>query len=190
MAYAKLRQWVFRQAQSKEIGLVLFLVAAAEAVFFPIPPEVFSVPLTVINKHDWVRYSLLITFGALIGSAIGYIVGFAFFDSVGAWLIDVFHLTDSVELIREQFREGVFLAMMTAAFTPIPLKIFALFGGFLHVPFGGFLGGVFIGRVVRSFLFGYISFRYGDYARRMLSKHFTIISIVFIALVVLAIVLM
>ena len=55
--------------------LGLFILAFIESSFFPIPPDVFLIPLTLITPELWWLYALVCTVGSTLGALFGYFIG-------------------------------------------------------------------------------------------------------------------
>ena len=77
---------------SPHAPFALGAIAFAESSFFPIPPDVILVPMTIAQpKMAW-RYAAICTIASVAGGALGYAIGALFFDTVGQWLINLLSL--------------------------------------------------------------------------------------------------
>lgn len=121
----------------------MFMLSAAEAIFFPIPPDVFLPALASI--HGAVIVSLIATFGSLIGALIGYGLGYwggnplalRFFGEV------------RIAKVHGYFERWGVWAVIIAAVTPIPFKVFTVAGGIARMSFMPFCVACFVGRLPR-----------------------------------------
>ncbi|MDP3996588.1 MAG: VTT domain-containing protein [bacterium] len=163
----------------------LFLIAFAESSFFPVPPDFFLLPAVAKRPEFWKRFSLVVTVGSILGAAAGYFIGMFFFDYIGSYLVEAYNLQDDMTRISELFNKSAFWAIFTAAFTPIPYKIFTLAGGFFNINFFVFIIASILGRGMRFFAVGYISKWFGEKAGHVVFKHFNIFTMVFAVVVIL-----
>jgi membrane protein YqaA with SNARE-associated domain len=130
----------------------------AEAVVFPIPPEVMLAPMSLSQPQRSFWFATLSLVGSLAGAVVGYLLGhYAYelirplFDSLG-W-ID--RIDAQVLYLREVAAESpwkAFWILVIAGFTPIPLKIFTWAAGIVGVPMLPFLASMAVGRGKRVYL--------------------------------------
>ena len=74
----KLYDWVLTWADKPSGGKILGMISAAEASFFPIPPDILLIPLALGNRKIALLYGAICSFFSVIGAIIGY--------SIGKWL--------------------------------------------------------------------------------------------------------
>ncbi|MBC8465259.1 MAG: DedA family protein [Parcubacteria group bacterium] len=170
-----LKEWVVRRAQGRGALFFLFLLSAAEAVFFPVPPEALLIPIVALKKKAkenvtekhvrcsmrWIIPACVATFGSVVGGIIGFIIGAFFFDTWGTWILDMYHAHEAFNAVARVFQNNAFVAVFTAGFTPIPYKIFTLGAGVCAVSFPVFVIASIISRMVRFGLVGYVTNRLG-----------------------------
>lgn len=135
----------------------------SESSFFLIPPDVLLIAILSAQAGRWVYYAFLTTVSSVAGAVFGYVLGYHVFDLVQP-LIDLYGLTAEFAHVGVLYEESTFLSVFTAAFTPIPFKVFVLAGGFFKVPFIPFLLASILGRGMRFFLVAWLSHRYGPRA--------------------------
>ena len=58
------------------LGLMSFI----ESFIFPIPPDVFIIPMTIAKRSEWLKIALIATIGSVLGACLGYFIGYVFFD--------------------------------------------------------------------------------------------------------------
>ena len=75
-------------AASPRAPLWLALLAWAEGVFFPIPPDVILIPLVLQNREKAWRYAFITLSASVLGGSVGYLVGY-FLHPVGIWLLSL-----------------------------------------------------------------------------------------------------
>ena len=163
---------------------VLFLVAVAESSVFPIPPDIFLIALCVAVPLKAFRYALVCTAGSVIGGMIGYGLGFWFMDSVGQMVVELYHLSDKYDPVRDLFQKYDVWAVGTAGFTPIPYKLFTISAGLFQLDFLSFVLVSFVSRAARFFLVAALIWKFGAPVRHFIENYFNILIIVFMVLLV------
>jgi membrane protein YqaA with SNARE-associated domain len=120
-------RWWQRFGDGKAALPSLFALSFAEAVFFPVPPDVLLAPIAwskrnptrkgcfscIPNLWSWG----IATLGSVIGGMLGFAIGMFFFDTVGTWILTTFHLESAFAVVSEQFRDHAFIAVFAAGFT-------------------------------------------------------------------------
>lgn len=182
----KLQAWVTRHAEGPQAAVVLSSISFAESLFFPIPPDVFLIAIISVRKiQRWFFYATLTTVFSILGGIVGYIVGASFFDAFGQSIISFYGLEADFEKIRILFQNQTFFAMLVAALTPIPFKLFTLAGGLFKVNFFVFLIASIIGRATRFYAVAYLTKLYGPSLVKIFFKYFNTISLILVFLITL-----
>jgi len=123
----------------------------SEASFFPIPPDVMLIPMSLARPQCWWRFALLATLASAVGGVLGYLIGWLAIDLITPYL-DSWGYAHALETAREWFQKWGFWAVLVAGFSPIPYKAFTITAGaMLMNPFGFFIASV-LGRGGRFFL--------------------------------------
>jgi membrane protein YqaA with SNARE-associated domain len=141
-------------AASPEAPIWLAMLAFAEGVFFPIPPDVMLAPLVLTNRDRAWRYAGICLAASVLGGCVGYTVGY-FLHPVGIWLLS---LTGSnPQQFEHWYRQwGVLMLAI-----PIPYKVTAIASGMFKVAFPLFLIGSILIRGLRFFLVAGLIWKYG-----------------------------
>ena len=166
-------QWFTMHAERPHALLWLGLVAFADAIFFPIAPEVFLVALTLAHKERARTYLAVAASLSALGAVAGYFVAAFLFNQFGEPILAFYHLEAAFNTARYFIMGHVFLAMALASFTPIPDKVFIYAGGFLGVNFIPFITGYVLGRTIRMAIFVYLTERFGMDALTIIRRYFT-----------------
>ena len=152
--YARALGW----ARHPRAPLFLTLLSFAEAVFFPIVPEVMLAPMCLSQPRRGFWFASLSLAGSLVGAVLGYLLGhYAYelikpvFEALG-WIGKIDAQVSHLREIAAQSPWKVFWLLVIAGFTPIPLKFFTWASGIVGVPLLPFLASMFIGRGKRVFL--------------------------------------
>ena len=180
----RLYKWTILWAQTGYAKLALFLVALTESSFFPIPPDVLLIAMTVADRFRWWLYASIATVGSVLGAALGYYIGYALFGSVGQAIVDFYGLQEYFSVVQDRYEQNVVLAVFAAAFTPIPFKVFTLAGGVFAVSLPHMLFGALLGRAGRFFAVALALRIFGQVIADSIERYFNILSILFIVLLV------
>ena len=179
------RAWILRHATGKQAGKFLATISFAESSFFPIPPDVVLTAILIAKKGErFLYYAWLTTIFSVLGGLAGYLVGAVFFESLGTYIIETYHLADEFKLVEQKFLENAFWAILVAAFTPIPYKIFTIAAGFFAVPLMPFVLASFLGRGARFFLVAFVLRRYGERFGEMAYRYFNQVTLILAGLII------
>jgi membrane protein YqaA with SNARE-associated domain len=170
--FKKLYDWTMSLAASKHAPFALGAIAFAESSFFPVPPDVILVPMTLAEpKHSW-RYAAICTVGSVAGGALGYAIGALFYDTLGHWLIALYGYGAKMDALRAFYAEWGALFILVKGLTPIPFKLVTIVSGLLDYNFGLFLALSLVTRGARFFILAAAINHFGDWIRVRLEAHF------------------
>lgn len=156
----------------------------AESSFFPVPPDPLLLTMTFTKPKKWLKYASVTTAGSIIGGIFGYLIGLLLFESLGTWIIDGLHLQHEFVAVGEWYDRYAFWAVLAAAFSPIPYKLFTIAGGVFRINFLGFLLASIIGRGGRFFLVAFLAKTLGSRYREKIEHYIDYISLAAVALMV------
>tara|TARA_Y100000310_G_scaffold342247_1_gene444648 strand:+ start:56419 stop:57057 length:639 start_codon:yes stop_codon:yes gene_type:complete len=182
----KLYDWVLSWANKKYSSLALFILAFAESSFFPIPPDVLQIALSVSKPKKSFFYAAISSAGSILGGIFGYFIGLKlwalmknfFFSYIPGFTPEVF------ELIGAKYELYNFWVVFTAGFTPIPYKIITISAGLFGISFLMFVIASAISRSARFFLVALMFYFYGPKIKDFIDKYFNWLSIIFIILLI------
>lgn len=152
--YARALEW----SRHPRAPAFLTGLSFAEAVVFPIPPEVMLAPMSLSQPQRSFWFATLSLLGSLVGAVVGYLLGhYAYelvrplFESLG-WIDRIDAQVAYLRGVAEQSPWKAFWILVLAGFTPIPLKIFTWAAGIVGVPMLPFLAAMAVGRGKRVYL--------------------------------------
>src|SRR5262245_52091302 len=76
--HRRLYDWMLSFAHNKYSTLALFIFSFTEAIFFPIPPIVLQVPLTLERRSRAWYYAGVSSVSSVLGGMVGYLIGATF----------------------------------------------------------------------------------------------------------------
>ena len=180
----KLYDWVLSWAHKKHASKALFGLAFAESSFFPIPPDVLQIALSVSKPKKSFFFALISSIGSVLGGIFGYFIGFFLFDAVGKIIISALGYQAQFDAVGNLYSSYAFLAILTAAFTPIPYKVFTIAAGFWHIGLTTLIIASIIGRSGRFFLVATLFYFFGPKIKDFIDKYFNWLTIIFIVLLI------
>lgn len=180
----RLYHWTLKWGKTKYATYSLFTLAFVESSFFPIPPDVLLIAVTVANRAKWWFYATIATIGSVLGAILGYYIGYAVYGTIGEPIVQFYHLDKHFETVRVAYESNAFLALFTAAFTPIPFKVFTVAGGLFQISLVDLILGSILGRAGRFFAVAFALRIFGKKVEDTIEKYFNILSIAFIVLLV------
>lgn len=164
---------------------VLFFVALLESSVFPIPPDVFLIALAISSPHRSFYYAAICTAGSICGGILGYGLGFWFMESVGNFVMEVYHLGEKYDAVAALYTKYDALAIGAAGFTPLPYKLFTITAGAFHINFITFVLVSLCARGARFFLVSALIWKFGAPVRGFIERYFNILSLLFFVLLLL-----
>jgi len=180
-----LYDWTMKWADSPQSLLALFLIAIVESSVFPIPPDVLLIAIVAANTHRWLSAAFLCSVGSVIGAIGGYWIGMVAMPTIGQPIIDFYHAQAAWDTVVTTYRSDVGIwFLLAAAFTPIPFKVATIAAGATGMAFWPFVIVSLIGRSARFFLVALILCIFGAPVRAMIEKHFDVLSLVFLVLLI------
>ena len=170
----RLYDWVLSWADTRFGSPALFLLAFAESSFFIIPPDVLQIALSVARPKRSYFYAAVATVGSVLGGVLGWYIGFALWSGVESFFFE--HVPgftpENFDKVRVKYEEHAFLAVFSAAFSPIPYKVFTIASGVFEVALGTLVIASVLGRGGRFFAVATVMFFFGPKAKELLERYF------------------
>jgi membrane protein YqaA with SNARE-associated domain len=174
-------EWTIHWADTDYGYLALFILAFAEASFFPVPPDVLLIALAIAQPMFSILFALICTVGSVIGGMFGYFVGL----KGGKPVLQKFVKQKKIEIVHDYFQRYEGWAIAIAGFTPIPYKVFTIAAGVFYVDFKIFVLASIISRGARFFIIGIIIMLYGEGIKALMIKYMDIACIILVILIIL-----
>ena len=189
----RLYEWVLSWANTPYGALALFVLAFAESVIFPVPPDVLLVALALGSRSRALRFGLICSLGSVCGGAAGYALGhYAWLTGDGFTALAHFFYNTVPGFDEEVYRslgtrydEWGFVIIFTAGFTPVPYKLFTVSAGAFAVSFPLFVLASAVSRTARFMLVSALIWRYGEPVRTFIDRYFNTLATAFAVLLVL-----
>lgn len=180
----RLYHWVLSWAESKYGAYALAILAFIESSFFPIPPDVLQIALSISKPKRSFWYAFIALCFSVLGGILGYFIGLFLFESVGRVIIHSLGYEQQFALVGELFKENAFLAIFAAALTPIPYKVFTIAAGVWQVGLFPLITASILGRGLRFFVIAALTYFFGERVKVFIDKYFNWLSMGLFILIV------
>jgi membrane protein YqaA with SNARE-associated domain len=168
----RLYDWTLARAAGPGAEKWLMGISFADSSFFPIPPDVMQIPMSIARPERSLRYAAVSTVASVAGALLGYLIGAVLFQAVGMPLLHFYgYEAKFVQFASDVSRNG-FWFMLAFAFLPIPYKVATIAAGTIHLGLPVLLLASVLGRGGRFFLVALILRRYGAAAQRLIDRYF------------------
>ena len=191
----KLYDKTLELAAHKSSNFYLSVVSFIESSFFPIPPDVMIIPMSLAKKDEYLKIFIIATIFSSLGGLFGYFIGSLFTDKA-IMLMEFYGYQEQVLQLKNQLdlKSGAYSlwlgTLFLAGFTPLPFKIFTITSGIINFNIFAFFIICLISRGLRFFIVAYFSVKFGKPFVSFLEKKggmwFSVAGILIIIIVLLA----
>ena len=180
----RIYNWTLEKAQHKNAKWYLSLISFVESSFFPIPPDILLIPMALASKANALFYAFICTLFSVLGGILGYAIGYFFYNSVGIYIVDFYHLENSFNIFESYYKEFGILIVLGAGITPFPYKFITIASGVFGLNIFLFIIVSIIGRGLRFYLIAILLYFFGEKIKLIIDKYFNFLTIVFFILLV------
>jgi membrane protein YqaA with SNARE-associated domain/membrane-associated phospholipid phosphatase len=157
--------------------LGLFILSFVEASFFPIPPYLLSIPMTLANPRLGLLYALVGVAGSVLGGFLGYAIGFR----LGRPLLARMMKPAALDKLEARFSRYGGWTIAAGGLTPIPFKFFTIAAGVFRVRLISFFPASIIARSIRLFGEALLLMFYGRKVVTFLEHSFGIVNLLILS---------
>ena len=174
----RLYRWVLHWAETPYGTPALFALSFAESSFFPVPPDVLQIALSVSKPKRSFYYATISGIASVLGAILGWYIGYAFWSASQDFFFNWMpgFTREHFDLIEARYQQNAFVAIALAGFTPIPYKVFTISAGVCDVPLQVLIIASTLGRFSRFYLVAACFFFFGAKVKDLLEKYFGIIT--------------
>lgn len=166
--------------QFGDIGL--FVLSFIEASFFPIPPYLLSIPMTLNKPQFAFYYATIGVAGSVLGGILGYMIGI----KLGRPLLKHLMKPTTLDKLEQSFAKYGGWAIAVGGVTPIPYKFFTIAAGVFRIRMLTFIPASVVARSIRFYVEAVLLLLWGKVVVDMLEKFLGPVN--FIILFVLAVI--
>ncbi|HEX7792673.1 MAG TPA: YqaA family protein [Afipia sp.] len=167
----RMYDWCIAAADKPYALWLMGAVSFAESSFFPIPPDVMLIPMSLARPQKAWLYALVCTITSVAGGVVGYGIGALLYDSVGQWLINLYGYGAKVDAFRAGYAEYGAWIILLKGLTPIPYKLVTITSGFANYNLLAFVLLSVVARGGRFFIVAIVLNRYGSWIREVIERH-------------------
>ncbi|AJP72108.1 YqaA family protein [Sphingomonas hengshuiensis] len=182
--FRALYDWVLRMAHHRHALRTLAVVSFAESSFFPIPPDAMVIPMVIARRDQAFLIAGICTVFSVLGGMFGYAIGYFLLESVGAWVIELYHMQDKIGQFQTMYGEYGAAIILLKGLTPIPFKLVTIASGIAHFNFPLFVLLATITRGFRFFLIAALLKRFGAPVQAFIEERLNLFAWGFLILVV------
>lgn len=176
--------WVLRMAHHRHAYRALAAVSFAESSFFPIPPDAMMVPMILARRDKAYTIAAICTAASVLGGIFGYAIGYFLLESLGQWVISLYHMQDKIAQFQTTYAEYGAAIILLKGLTPIPFKLVTIASGIAHFNFPLFVILATITRGARFFIIAALLKRFGEPVQAFIEKRLNLFAWGFLILLV------
>lgn len=177
-----LYDWVMRLAAHRHASIALFVVAFAESSFFPIPPHVMLIPMTLADRSKAWRYALIATVASVLGGIAGYFIGYGLFDTLGKPLLEFYGNAEKFNEFAGRYNEYGAWIVFFAGVTPFPYKVITIASGVTALNFMVFMAASIAARGLVFFVICGLLYFFGQPIRTFIERRLGLLFTLFLIL--------
>ena len=179
----RLYRWTLGLAEKPSAPWALGIIAFMESSFFPVPPDVILIPMSLARpKRAWF-YALICTIGSVLGALLGYAIGSILYDTVGQWLIQLYGYGPKVDALRAFFGKWGWAFILVKGLTPIPFKLVTIFSGLVGYNLPLFVLLCAITRGARFLVLAVLLNLFGETIKGLLERFFGLFMVALVLMV-------
>ncbi len=149
--FSTLYEQTLRWSKHPNAPKYLSAMSFAESSFFPIPPDVMLMPMSLATPQKAFYFAWLTTLFSVLGGVLGYAIGYWGMELLLP-MIESMGYMDKIERAEQFFADyGVWVILM-AGFSPVPYKLFTITAGATSMALLPFILASIVGRGARFFL--------------------------------------
>ncbi len=183
--FRNLYDWVLSWAETRYGSYALAAISFAESSFFPVPPDVLQIALSISKPLRSFWYALISSIASVAGGIVGYGIGFYLMELVGWPILKMYGLEAKYQVVQALFQKYDAWAVAIAGFTPIPYKLFTIASGAFDIHFWVFVVASALSRSARFFLVALLIYKFGKPIRVFIDRYFNLLTLIFFALFIL-----
>jgi membrane protein YqaA with SNARE-associated domain len=180
----RLYDWTLAKAAGPGAERWLMGISFADSSFFPVPPDVMQIPMSIARPEKSFRYAAVSTVASVAGALLGYLIGAGLYQAIGVPLLNFYGYEDKFVAFAADIKANGFLWMLAFAFLPIPYKVATIAAGSVSLSIPVLIAASILGRGGRFFLVALVLKRFGRQAQDLIDRYFNALAITATALFV------
>jgi membrane protein YqaA with SNARE-associated domain len=158
-------------AEHRHANWALAGISFAESSFFLIPPDALLIPMVLARRDKAYFIAAICTAASVAGGMLGYLIGAVLYETVGAWLVNIYGYTEQAEQLREMYQSewGTYFVFI-GGLTPIPYKLVTIASGMAKYNLPMFFLISAVTRGTRFFIEAWLLRTFGEPIRDFIEK--------------------
>ena len=121
--------WCMSLVAGKWALPVLCAISFIESSFFPIPPDLFLIPLILTCRSKAFKIALYTTISSVLGGFFGYAIGYFLYETIGVAILNFYNAVEKFEDFKSYYNQYGSWIVFGAGITPFPYKIITIASG-------------------------------------------------------------
>ncbi len=185
----RLYDWVLSWADTRFGVPALAAVSFIESSFFPVPPDPLLMALCLGKPKKSFWFAFVCSVSSVLGGILGYFIGLALWELLSGFFFTYLFTPEAFTYVGDRYEENAFIAILGAALTPIPYKVFTIGAGVFKISLLTLIAASVIGRSARFFIEAGLIFFLGNRIKSFIDRYFNILVTLFFILLVLGFIL-
>ena len=185
----RLYAWVLHWAETPYGTPALFALSFAESCFFPIPPDVLQIALSVLEARRSFYYAAVVSaLASVAGGIVGWAIGWGLWAAVAGLFFELRAGRDAGTSSSTCGRCTTSTPSSRSSPPPsrrFPFKVFTMASGVFHVPLLTLVLASAVGRSGRFFGVATCIFFFGPGVKRFLDRYLELATVVMLGLLLL-----
>ncbi|MBO42633.1 MAG: cytochrome B [Rhodospirillaceae bacterium] len=178
----RLYDWTMNLAAHPHAIWWLAGLTAAESIFFPIPPDILIIPMILAAREKTWRIVAIVTTASVVGGAIGYGIGYFFYEGVGKPIIEFYGYGAKYDVFQSWYQEFGAWIVGAGGFTPIPYKVITIASGVAQLDIVTFMVVSFLSRGARFLIVAALLWKFGEPIRNFIEARLGLLTGLFFGL--------
>lgn len=175
----RIYDWMGSRVYSRYADITLGILFYLEAIFF-IPTDPMLIIYCIERRDKAYYYATIATISSVLGGLTGYFIGYWFWHTMGQQIIhhpmvSYIMTPDTFTHLCGLYKKYEALAILAAAFTPIPYKAATLTAGFCNLSLMPFIVASLIGRGARFYLYAITISIWGKQIKQYIDRYFNLL---------------
>lgn len=184
----KMMKYVYDRCMSLVSGKwalpTLCAISFIESSFFPIPPDLFLIPLILTCRTKAFKIAFYTTLFSVLGGFFGYAIGYFLYDIIGTPILKFYDAVNQFETFKSYYNNYGSWIVFGAGLTPFPYKIVTIASGVTGLNLFVFAVASFLSRGIRFFLIAWLLWKWGEPMKTYIEKNLGWLSILFFILLI------
>lgn len=178
----KTYDWCMSLVAGKWALPVLCAISFIESSFFPIPPDLFLIPLILTCRTKAFKIAFYTTISSVLGGFFGYAIGYFLYETIGLAILNFYNALEQFDTFKSYYNEYGSWIVFGAGITPFPYKIITIASGVAELNLYVFAIASILSRGIRFFLIAWLLWKWGEPMKNYIEKNLGWLSILFFVL--------